>query len=89
MQNGLLIAHILGLVAIGAGMGVWIRKLQPGPEPMALSWSIISGIIGACVVSLLAGWVGMFPIGGVLYYTSAPVGAIMALMVYNIIIAKE
>lgn len=89
MNNDLLIVHVLALVVIGAGMGVWIRKLQPGPEPMALSWSIVSGVIGAWIVSLLAGWVGMFPIGGVLYYTSAPIGSIMALMVYNIIITKE
>lgn len=89
MDNAWLIIHIIGLALIGTGMGLWLRKLQPGPEPMALSWSIVSGIIGAFVVSLFGGHLGMFPIGGVLYYTSAPVGAIMALMIYNIIIVKD
>lgn len=89
MNNIWSVIHLALVVAIGGGIGIWLRKLQPGPEPMDLSWSITIGVLGALVVALFGVWTSMYPIGGVLYYTSSPVGALIALLVYNIVITKE
>ncbi len=88
-MNILSILHIAAAIAIGIIVGLWLRKLQPGPEPMELSWSIAIGILGSLVVSLFGALVGMYPLGGFLYYASSPTGATIALILYNIAIAKE
>ena len=85
----MLIVHLVALAIIGTLMGLITRHMQPGPEPMDISWSIVSGIIGAAVVSLLGAQIGLYDIGDFMYYASAPTGSIIALIIYNIIITKE
>lgn len=88
-MNGLLIVHLAVVAAMGVGVGLWLRKMQPGPEPMDLSWSIAIGIVGALGVALFGVWMEMYVMGDLLYYATGPVGALIALMLYNIAIAKE
>lgn len=85
----MLIVHLVALVVIGAAMGLLTRHYQPGPEPMDISWSIVAGIIGAAIVSFLGAQIGLYEIGNFMYYASAPTGSLIALIIYNIIIAKE
>ena len=88
-MSNMLIVHLVALAIIGTLMGLITRHMQPGPEPMDISWSIVSGIIGAAVVSLLGAQIGLYDIGDFMYYASAPTGSIIALIIYNIIITKE
>lgn len=88
-MSNMLILHLAVVLIIGAAMGLLTRHLQPGEQPMDLSWSLVSGIIGAVAVSLLGAQIGIYEIGDFMYYATAPTGALIALMIYNVIIAKE
>ena len=85
----MLIVHLFALVVIGILMGLLTRHYQPGPEPMDISWSMFSGVIGAAAISLLGAQIGLYEVGDFMYYASAPTGSLIALIIYNIIIAKE
>lgn len=88
-MNMMTIVHLAVISLIGTGVGLGMRHYQPGPTPMALNWSIIGGILGAIGVPLLGAWIGLFSLGDFMFYCSAPIGAVISLLVYNIIIAEE
>ena len=56
---------------------------------MGLYWSLVSGVVGAVAVTLMGAQIGIYEIGDFMYYATAPTGALIALMVYNVVIAKE
>ena len=85
----MLIAHLVAMVVIGAAMGLLTRYFQPGPMPMDMSWSMVTGVIGAALISLLGVQIGLYEIGDFMFYASAPTGSLIALIIYNIIITKE
>ena len=85
----MLILHLVLLVAIGAAMGLITRYYHPGPTPLDAIWSIISGVIGAAIVTLLGAYIGLYDLGGFMYYATAPTGALIGVMVYAVIITKE
>lgn len=84
----MLILHLVLLVAIGAAMGLITRYYHPGPTPLDAIWSIISGVIGAAIVTLLGAYIGLYDLGGFMYYATAPTGALIGVMVYAVIICQ-
>ena len=85
----MLILHLAAIGIIGAAMGLITRHLQPGEQPMGLYWSLVSGVVGAVAVTLMGAQIGIYEIGDFMYYATAPTGALIALMVYNVVIAKQ
>ena len=85
----MLILHIVITLAAGAGIGAYLHHAKFGIGTPDLSWSLISGGAGALVVGGFGGFVGLYDVGGYLYYFSAFTGAFMGVLLYNIIIAKE
>lgn len=88
-MSNLLFLHLVLLVAIGAGMGLITRYYHPGPTPLDAAWSMISGVIGAAIVTLAGAYIGLYPLGGFMYYATAPTGALIGVMVYAVIITKD
>lgn len=88
-MNIMLILHLVLLVAIGAAMGLITRYYHPGPTPLDAVWSVVSGIIGAAIVSLFGAQIGLYELGDFMYYASAPTGALIGVMVYAVIITKD
>ena len=84
----MLIAIIITVI-LGAITGVVIRHMQPGPKPMDLFWSLTVGAVGALGVAALGAWIGLYEIQEFMTYPSAVTGAVIALIVYNIVIADE
>ena len=85
----MLILHLAAIGIISAAMGLITRHLQPGEQPMGLYWSLVSGVVGAVAVTLMGAQIGIYEIGDFMYYATAPTGALIALMVYNVVIAKQ
>lgn len=85
----LTILHIAATAIIGIFIGLGMRYYQPGPKPMELHWTIVTGILGAVGIAFLGAWIGLFSLGDFMYYASAPIGAVITLLIYNIIIADE
>lgn len=85
----LLILHLVLLVVIGAAMGLLTRHYQPGPTPLDAAWSMISGVIGAAIVTMVGVYISLYPLGGFMYYATAPTGALIGVMVYAVIITKD
>ena len=88
-MNIMLILHLVLLIAIGTAMGLITRYYHPGPTPLDAVWSVVSGIIGAAVVSLFGAQIGLYELGDFMYYASAPTGALIGVMVYAVIITKD
>lgn len=88
-MSTLLILHLVLLVVIGAAMGLLTRHYQPGPTPLDAAWSMISGVIGAAIVTMVGVYISLYPLGGFMYYATAPTGALIGVMVYAVIITKD
>ena len=88
-MSNLLILHLVLLVVIGAAMGLLTRHYQPGPTPLDAAWSMISGVIGAAIVTMVGVYISLYPLGGFMYYATAPTGALIGVMVYAVIITKD
>lgn len=88
-MSNLLFLHLVLLVVIGAAMGLITRYYHPGPTPLDATWSMISGVIGAAIVTMVGVYIGLYPLGGFMYYATAPTGALIGVMVYAVIITKD
>lgn len=88
-MSNLLFLHLVLLVVIGAAMGLLTRHYQPGPTPLDAAWSMISGVIGAAIVTMVGVYISLYPLGGFMYYATAPTGALIGVMVYAVIITKD
>lgn len=88
-MSNLLFLHLVLLVVIGAAMGLITRHYHPGPTPLDATWSMISGVIGAAIVTMVGVYIGLYPLGGFMYYATVPTGALIGVMVYAVIITKD
>lgn len=74
---------ILWTIIGGAVIGALARMLKPGADPMGWILTILFGIAGAYVGSLI------FPTSGFLKFIVAIVAAIVLLFVYDAIFKKK
>ena len=88
-MSPMLILHLVLLVAIGIAMGLITRHYQPGPTPLDATWSMVSGVIGAAIVTLAGAQIGLYELGDFMYYATAPTGALIGVIVYAVIITKD
>jgi len=84
-RSGNVMFSLIGTVIVGLVVGLIARALKPGDDKMGLFWTIILGIAG----SLIAGYVGRalhwYAPGQGAGWIASIVGAIVLLVIYNVV----
>jgi uncharacterized membrane protein YeaQ/YmgE (transglycosylase-associated protein family) len=85
------ISYLLGALIVGLVAGFLARALMPGRDSMGLVATIILGLIGSFLGSILFGLIGIgdtdrFDIGGII---GAIIGALIVLGIYNAVTGRK
>jgi uncharacterized membrane protein YeaQ/YmgE (transglycosylase-associated protein family) len=85
------ISYLLGALIVGLVAGFLARALMPGKDSMSLPMTIVLGLVGSFVGSLLFGAIGIgdtdkFDIGGII---GAVIGALIVLGIYNAVTGRK
>ena len=81
-----ILVFVLVVVLGGLIVGALARLAVPGPDPMSIWRTIVLGILGSLLGSLIAALVGMGNGGGVLF---ALIGAVLLLILYRRVVQKR
>ncbi|MDO4894880.1 GlsB/YeaQ/YmgE family stress response membrane protein [Moraxella sp.] len=76
-------------IVVGFLVGLLARLLKPGNDSMGWIFTIILGVVGAYVGSLLAGLVGANATAGFAYWVFSVIGAMIVLVIYGFLTNKK
>ena len=74
---------LIWIIIIGAVVGALAKFLLPGADPGGLFITIILGIAGAVVATLLGRMIGLYGAGQGAGFIASIVGAILVLLAYR------
>jgi len=77
--------HIIGVIIIGAIVGLIAKFLVPGRDPGGLIVTPLIGIGGAFIGTYLGRALGMYEMGATLQFIASIAGAVIILLVYRFI----
>jgi uncharacterized membrane protein YeaQ/YmgE (transglycosylase-associated protein family) len=85
------ISYIIGAIIVGLIAGFVARALVPGKDSMGLIPTIILGLVGSFLGSILFLAIGIgdsdkFDLGGII---GAIIGAIIALVIFNMVTGRK
>ena len=83
------IVHIVLTLALGAAAAGYARKSGIGVEDMQKNGTLIAGGLGAFIVAYPLTAIGVYEVGGVIYYISAATGGVMGLLAYGVMKAED
>ncbi len=75
--------ELVWIIVIGAVVGALAKFLMPGADPGGLFITIILGITGAVVATLLGRAIGLYGAGQGAGFVASIVGAILVLFAYR------
>ena len=75
--------ELIWIIIIGAVVGALARFLMPGADPGGLFVTIILGIAGAVVATLLGRAIGLYGAGQGAGFVASIIGAILLLFAYR------
>lgn len=81
--------HLLWTVLIGFVAGIIAKMLTPGAGPSGFIWTAVLGVGGAVLSTWLGQTMGWYKSGDAASFIGAVVGAIVLLLVYNVIAKKK
>jgi uncharacterized membrane protein YeaQ/YmgE (transglycosylase-associated protein family) len=79
---------IIGTIVIGLLAGIVAKFLTPGRDPAGCIVTMLLGIAGAWVATLLGRWLGWYEVGQGAGFIGATVGAILILLVHRLFTRK-
>jgi uncharacterized membrane protein YeaQ/YmgE (transglycosylase-associated protein family) len=80
--------HLLWIIIIGFVAGAVAKLLMPGKDPGGFFITIVLGVAGALLSTLLGRLVGWYSPGDSAGFIGAVVGAIILLVIYRLIKKK-
>ena len=80
---------ILGTIFIGLLAGIVAKFLTPGRDPAGCIVTMLLGIAGAWLATLLGRWIGWYEVGQGAGFIGATVGAILILLVHRLFTRKN
>lgn len=75
--------ELVWIIIIGAVVGALAKFLMPGADPGGLFITIILGIAGAVVATLLGRMIGLYGAGQGAGFLASIIGAILVLVAYR------
>jgi uncharacterized membrane protein YeaQ/YmgE (transglycosylase-associated protein family) len=75
--------ELIWIIIIGGVVGALAKFLMPGPDPGGLFVTIILGIAGAVVATLLGRTIGLYEAGQGAGFVASIIGAILVLFAYR------
>ncbi len=80
---------MLHILIVGLVAGVLARLISPGPNnPSGFILTIVLGIVGAFLATVLGRWIGHYGEGAGAGYIAATIGAIVVLFIWNRLVAS-
>lgn len=79
---------IIGTIIIGLLVGLVARFLKPGDDPMGWIMTIVLGIVGSLLASYGGQAIGIYRAGEGAGFIGAVVGAVIVLVIYNMVTKK-
>lgn len=80
---------IIGTIVIGLLAGIVAKFLTPGRDASGCIITMLLGIAGAWVATLLGRWIGWYEVGQGAGFIGATVGAILLLLLYHLVRPKS
>ncbi len=81
--------HLLWIIIIGFVAGALAKLIMPGKDPGGFLITIVLGIAGALLSTLLGRLVGWYSPGDSAGFIGAFIGAIILLVIYRLIKKKQ
>ena len=75
--------ELIWIIIIGAVVGALAKLLMPGSDPGGLFVTIILGIAGAVIATLLGRMIGLYGAGQGAGFLASIIGAILVLFAYR------
>ncbi|MBF0391721.1 MAG: GlsB/YeaQ/YmgE family stress response membrane protein [Alphaproteobacteria bacterium] len=81
--------QIIGAIIIGLIAGIIAKLLMPGRDPGGFIVTILLGIAGAWVATMLGRAVGWYSPGDAAGFIGAVIGAIVILAIYRMVVGRR
>lgn len=82
-------SSIIGTILVGLIVGVIARFLMPGRDPMGWIVTILLGIAGSFLASYGGTALGLYPQGSPVGWIASIIGAMILLLIYNLVSGKS
>jgi uncharacterized membrane protein YeaQ/YmgE (transglycosylase-associated protein family) len=75
--------EIIWIILIGAVVGAVAKLVMPGPDPGGFFLTVVLGMVGAIVATMLGRLIGLYGPGQGAGFIASVVGAILVLVAYR------